>query len=167
MLFAILLAVMAFSTVCMARSGGIQPSALLSASAPTVSDIKWVGKSASLPEDGAVNMVIFWNGVYSSSINALVSAEKMHQKYGPQGLVVLGINDMGEDVSVLSKVVSQKKISFSLGTGVGAVKAAEVYGIRGVPAVILIDRSGRVVYVADGLNYSVESELSSMIEKLL
>lgn len=167
MLFIILLAVMAFPTVCMARSGGIQPSALLSASAPAVSDIKWVGKSASLPEAGKVNMVIFWNGVYSSSINALVSAEKIYQKYGPQGLVVLGINDMGEDISVLLRVVSQKKISFSLGTGNGAAKAAELYGIRGVPAVILIDRGGNVVYVADGLNYSVEAELSSIIEGML
>lgn len=167
MLFIILLAVMAFPTVCMARSGGVQPSALLSASAPAVSDIKWVGKSVSLPEAGKVNMVIFWNGVYSSSINALVSAEKIYQKYGPQGLVVLGINDMGEDISVLLRVVSQKKISFSLGTGNGAVKAAELYGIRGVPAVILIDRGGNVVYVADGLNYSVEAELSSIIEGML
>ena len=167
MLFIILLAVMAFPTVCMARAGGVQPSALLSASAPAVSDIKWVGKSASLPEAGKVNMVIFWNGVYSSSINALVSAEKIYQKYGPQGLVVLGINDMGEDISVLLRVVSQKKISFSLGTGNGAVKAAELYGIRGVPAVILIDRGGNVVYVADGLNYSVEAELSSIIEGML
>lgn len=112
-------------------------------------------------------MVIFWNGVYSSSINALVSAEKIYQKYGPQGLVVLGINDMGEIISVLLRVVSQKKISFSLGTGNGAVKAAELYGIRGVPAVILIDRGGNVVYVADGLNYSVEAELSSIIEGML
>ena len=69
MLFIILLAVMAFPTVCMARSGGVQPSALLSASAPAVSDIKWVGKSASLPEAGKVNMVIFWNGVYLSLIH--------------------------------------------------------------------------------------------------
>ena len=32
---------------------------------------------------------------------------------------------------------------------------------------ILIDRGGNVVYVADGLNYSVEAELSSIIEGML
>ena len=66
MLFIILLAVMAFPTVCMARSEAF--SLLLFQRLSTrCFGHQWVGKSASLPEAGKVNMVIFWNGVYSSS----------------------------------------------------------------------------------------------------
>jgi len=164
-MFLALLVILPIQGVVYAES--FTPVSLMSTVAPAVSNIKWIGENKKFPEPGSVNLVVFWNGVYSSSIKALAFAEKMYQKYSSGGLSVFGINDIDEEISVLFNVVSRKKISFPLGTGLGAVKAAELYEIRGVPAIIIIDKERKVVYASEGWNFEIKTDIETIIEKML
>ena len=99
---------------------------------------------------------------------------KLHEKYGPRGLVVLAVHDAslktldemnGKMGPVLRRVFNGDPPRFPMaldGQGEKGVFAA--YGIEAVPAVILIDQHGRVFR---RYHYAGKPELETDIQSLL
>lgn len=68
--------------------------------------------------------------------------KKIHETYGKRGLIVVNI-DIQESRQKVAKFAADHKLPYRvLLDGDGTVSG--VYGIRGVPAMVLIDRDGRV-----------------------
>ena len=83
-MFLALLVILPIQGVVYAES--FTPVSLMSTVAPAVSNIKWIGENKKFPEPGSVNLVVFWNGVYSSSIKALAFAEKIQEILADENL---------------------------------------------------------------------------------
>lgn len=68
--------------------------------------------------------------------------KKIHETYGKRGLIVVNV-DLQESRQKVAKFAADHKLPYRvLLDGDGTVGG--IYGIRGVPAMVLIDRAGRV-----------------------
>ena len=161
--FLVIVACLAFQVSCF----GADPKDLLNKAAPRITGVDWLSGSQTFPVSNRVNLVVFWNSRYKSSVDALDSMQKLYNTYSARGLVVIGLNDSGEAKSVLSMIEGQKGIKFPLGTGSGATKAAGDYFLKGVPVAFLINKSGNIVHIIEGYTSNFEAELSSRINSLL
>ena len=73
----------------------------------------------------------------------------LQKKYGPQGLVVIGISLDEGDTQVVSDFMRQAGINYRV--VLGNAKVAFLYGgIETIPTTFIIDRAGRVVAVCGG-----------------
>jgi thiol-disulfide isomerase/thioredoxin len=108
---------------------------------------------------GKVVVLNFWGTGCDPSLNGLVSLEKLRARYEPLGVAFLTLHTPGEDERTFRKVLEMKKASLIFAIDRDRKRdaefdpngrAAERYGVRGYPTLVMIDRRGNVAFHSGG-----------------
>jgi peroxiredoxin/outer membrane lipoprotein-sorting protein len=109
---------------------------------------------------GSVVLLNFWASWCGPCRLEMPVIEKLHQQFHAKGLRVFGVND--EDIDTIREYVAEHEYSFP--TLVDAnQQAINLYRIRGIPTMVVIDREGKVAQYRIGL--SRETDLRSWLRK--
>ncbi len=97
---------------------------------------------------GKVVLVDFWATWCGPCVAELPNLLKAYQKYHSRGFEVVGIS-LDHDRQALEKFLQEHKIPWvTLFDDQGIHPMARKYGIRAIPAPILVDRQGKVIHTA-------------------
>ena len=86
--------------------------------------------------------------------------EKLHQQLHGKGLRVFGVND--EEIETIREYVAEHEYSFPTLVDTDQ-QAMNLYRIRGIPTMVVIDREGKIAQYRMGL--SREGDLRSWLRK--
>jgi thiol-disulfide isomerase/thioredoxin/outer membrane lipoprotein-sorting protein len=119
------------------------------------------GKTISLSSfAGKPVLIDFWATWCGSCLDAIPSLEKLYSKTAGQGLVVLGI-DEDEEPQDAADYLAEHKEPWANFHDSGEITKSLPH--EGIPYFVLVDGTGRVVYVSSGFD---ESELIANVAKL-
>ncbi len=148
------------------RFGSVQELGRLKVSAPapdfTLQDL--AGQTVSLSSlRGKVVYIDFWATWCGPCRAALPGLQDLSEKLNDQGLEVVTI-DQGESLDQVRSFVERKKYSFRVLLDPGSA-VGNVYGVRGIPTSVLVDRNGIVQSISIG-NVSTEEELKKQFDRM-
>jgi peroxiredoxin len=145
---------------------------------PALAPGEWVGEAKPVELDklkGKVVLLDFWSAHCGISARQLSHVEELYKKFGPAGLVVIGIHDTGHD-DASSQAVKNQGITFpvmidltkpdsNLRPGQSAPVIGETatrYATDFFPNYFLIDKSGKLSW-----GFSLDPPAEERIEELL
>jgi len=116
---------------------------------------------------GKVIMLNFWATWCPPCRREIPSMESIYQDLGDKGFVVLGVNEFETPDHVFAytgqlSVFPNFPILFDLDS-----KVAELYGVKGLPTTLLINKQGQVVYRAAGGRNFDHPEVRAIMGELL
>ena len=114
---------------------------------------------------GKVVLIDFWATWCAPCVRAIPSIQKLSERYGSEGLVVVGVNqDQAGMRDVVETFVAEHGVTFTqvMDTD-GAI--GEAYGVTGIPTTVLIDREG--VVQSYGVGFSGEEAYDEKIRRVL
>jgi thiol-disulfide isomerase/thioredoxin len=149
---------------------------LIGAEAPAIAAVEYIDIQKTNISDlkGKVIVLDFLAHWCAPCIGSFPELDALEKKYEADGLVVLGITSYygffgsrekvspAEELAELKSLKEKHQVKF--GFIVGPRDNETAYGIAGLPAYGLIDRSGRVRYLEPGVT---RQRLEQMIQKLL
>ncbi|MFO0868693.1 MAG: redoxin family protein [Pirellulales bacterium] len=110
---------------------------------------------------GKVVLVDFWATWCGPCLREMPHVRALYDKFSSRGFDVVGIS-LDQDLEALAEFNNQHKLPWTTLAGEETQALAKRYGVRGIPTMMLVDKSGKVVAVA----HRVE-ELASRLEALL
>jgi len=124
------------------------------------------GDSLQVAEKGAVTLVNVWATWCASCREEMADLDTLHQRFGANGLRVLGVSvDQGNTDKVL-RYVSREGLGFSVAHDpVNSIQ--RVFGVVGVPETYLIDGNGRIVWKTAGNIHGALPAARAAIEQAL
>jgi thiol-disulfide isomerase/thioredoxin len=90
---------------------------------------------------GKVVVVEFWATWCGPCVAGIPHLNKIHEEYGPKGLVLLSFTDQSK--TGIENFMKDKPMKYVLGTG---SELASEYGVRGIPHAFIIGRDGKVAW---------------------
>ena len=90
---------------------------------------------------------------------------KMNQKYGKQGLQILGMSADEDGERVVTSFAAEQHINYPV--ALAGEKAIDAFGVRSVPVMIVIDKKGRVAEVIRGFSDEIADSTEALVKKLL
>lgn len=114
----------------------------------------------------------FWGLRCGPCVKEMPALQKLYEKYGPKGLVVVGVNTDGVDGDFIRKSFVDRAelkaagITFPLVTD-SDFKVADGYELAGAPLNVLIDRKGVIRFRHEGYEPGDEQQYGKLIEKTL
>jgi thiol-disulfide isomerase/thioredoxin len=127
------------------------------------------GKPASFSRlGGRVVLIDFWGSWCTYCVKSMPHLVSLQRRYGPQGLQVVGIayeqGPAGERVTRVREVRDQLGVNYPILMGnIDSCPILEKFGVRHYPTLVLVDRSGRVLWREEG----PEKKHFEQLEKLL
>jgi peroxiredoxin len=109
---------------------------------------------------GQVVLLNFWASWCGPCRLEMPVIEKLHQQFKEKGLRVFGIND--EDIETIREYLNEYEYTFPTLID-KEQEIARLYGIRGIPTMVVIDRKGMISHYRVGL--SREGELRLWLRK--
>jgi thiol-disulfide isomerase/thioredoxin len=94
--------------------------------------------------------------------------QRLHARYGNQGVLVVGTNcsqKRGDSRAVVSRYATRHGYQYPFAYGADAL--SRTLGIQSIPMLVLLDRRGIVRFVQEGLLDNLETVLAKQIEALL
>jgi len=133
--------------------------------APSFSLENLNGNRVSLADQrGKIVLVDFWATWCGPCLKELPHIQQLHEEYRERGLMVLAISTDSQTEKVLP-FVEKEGYTFPVLYADSQVQTA--YGVRGIPAVYLIDRQGFLRFQKVGFGPGGEKILIAEVEKLL
>lgn len=138
--------------------------------APAIEGIEFLGIAKTSLSDlkGKVVLLDFFAHWCPQCIDDFPYTKMLQEKYAAKGLVILGITEYYGFVGAQEKVDERTESSklmelrkqYALNYGFVVVPRANrnLYGISGLPAACLIDRTGRIRYLKQGSSYKEDIE---------
>ena len=119
-------------------------------------------------EGKSVVVVNFWGLRCQNCIEEMPFLERLYNKYGSKGLVILGINTDGVDAKMLERFMPQLPVKVSYPIVIDPEFAlADAFQMMAAPLTVVIAKDGTVRYRHEGYEPSIESKYIEIIEKLL
>ena len=116
----------------------------------------------------SVLVVNFWGLRCQNCIEEMPFLEKLHNKYAPKGLVILGVNTDGVPADLLKRFLPQLPVTLSYPLVVDHdFTLADGFKMTAAPLTVLIARDSSVRYRHEGYDPSNEAEYVRIIEELL
>jgi peroxiredoxin len=109
---------------------------------------------------GNVVLLNFWATWCGPCRLEMPVIEKLHQQFHGKGLRVFGVND--EDIDTIRDYIAEHEYSFPTLLDPEQL-AMNLYRIRGIPTMVVIDREGKISHYRVGL--SRENDLRSWLRK--
>jgi thiol-disulfide isomerase/thioredoxin len=106
-------------------------------------------------------LVDFWATWCGPCLREMPHVQALHEELSESGFDVLAIS-LDEDLEALSKFLEENKVPWTNVIGQQARDIATKYEVRGIPTMMVVDKEGKVVAVAN----KVET-LKPEIKKLL
>ena len=120
------------------------------------------GKPVNLDDfRGKVVYVDFWASWCGPCRHSFPWMNEMHDKYGPQGFAVLGVNldeEASDAAGFLAKVPARFPIVYDK-TG----QTPTAYGVKGMPTSVLVGRDGKVLFQHIGFTKAGSAGLEEAI----
>jgi thiol-disulfide isomerase/thioredoxin len=91
-----------------------------------------------------VVLLDFWATWCAPCKKAMPEIEELHREYGPRGLTVVGIS-IDEDAEAVEKYLRKKPVSYPVALDSKEDPAWYLYSVAAIPAMVLLDREGRIV----------------------
>ena len=136
------------------------------APAPDFTLVDQEGKPVSLSDlRGQVVMINFWASWCGPCREEMPLLEQIHQKYGPLGFTLLGVN-VEENSADASAWLHDRPVSFPIlfdpQNGV-----SKLYDVVAMPSTVLIDRLGNVRYLHHGYQPGYENDYQDQVRALV
>ncbi|MFM7133348.1 MAG: TlpA family protein disulfide reductase, partial [Planctomycetota bacterium] len=91
---------------------------------------------------GKVVLLDFWATWCGPCKAAMPSMQKLHDEYGPKGVVILGVNTWEQKADAAKDYMASKK--FTYGCLLKGDDLAKAYGVTGIPTLVVIGKDGTV-----------------------
>jgi cytochrome c biogenesis protein CcmG, thiol:disulfide interchange protein DsbE len=134
--------------------------------APAFKVVTTSGQAVSLDNyQGYVLVIDFfatWCQPCRMSIPHLV---KMNQKYGKQGLQILGLSADEDGQLAVKSFSAEHHINYPV--ALAGDTLTDEFGVRSVPVMIVIDKKGKVAEVFRGFSDEIAASMESLVKKLL
>lgn len=113
---------------------------------------------------GRVVVIDFWASWCAACRITTPNMNHLHQKFGAQGLTVVGLTDDAEDVAV--KAISKLGIKYPVGAATSSETFSD-YGVRSLPTFFVIDKKGvfREVFVGAQPLEGFEKEITKLLKE--
>jgi len=123
----------------------------------TLTDLS--GKTWTLKDlRGKVVMLNFWATWCPPCRKEMPDLEALYRRFGPQGLVILGISD--EDAAKVQPFTAQQKVTYPILLDPGR-KVNELFQIDGIPKTFIYDREGKIV--AESIDMRTQKQFLGML----
>jgi peroxiredoxin len=123
----------------------------------TLTDLN--GKSWTLKDlKGKVVLLNFWATWCPPCRKEMPDLETLYRRFGPQGLVILGIDD--EEADKVKPFVAQQGITYPVLLDRGR-KVNTLFGIAGIPKTFVYDREGKIV--AQSIDMRTQKQFLEML----
>lgn len=123
----------------------------------TLTDLS--GKTWTLKDlRGKVVLVNFWATWCPPCRKEMPDLETLNQRFGPQGLVILGISD--EDAATVSPFIAEHKVTYPILLDPGR-KVNELFQIEGIPKTFIYGRNGKIV--AQSIDMRTQKQFLEML----
>lgn len=145
-----------------AIDGTMLRARLLGAVAPVIEGTDYINMpKTSLAElNGKVVMLDFFGHWCAPCIASLPSHNELLERYGQQGLVIVGVSAYAgyfgakekippaEELAALENLLKEQNVRY--GFVVGPASIGKAYGVTGLPFIAFIDRNGKVRFIKEG-----------------
>lgn len=146
---------------------GSEPEAALGSKAPdiTVETVAVPTASATLNNRlGKVVLLDFWATWCGPCKQLSPILEELYEKHKGDGLDAMAISNEAREIVAINEKRSPHKMPVFLDPD---DKASKAFGVQGLPTVVVIDRTGTIVYQASGYGETSADEIGTAIEKAL
>jgi peroxiredoxin len=167
----ILLLVAVFAIGCVTTGG--EPELTPASAHPKAPDVTFRfldGTQTKLSDYAGESVVVvnFWGLRCQNCIEEMPFLERLHNKYGSKGLVILGVNTDGVDEKLLLKFMPQLPVKVNYPIVVDPdFTLADAYQMMAAPLTIVVAKDGTVRYRHEGYEPSIEGTYVEIIEDLL
>ena len=112
--------------------------------------------------EGKPVLLVFWNTWCPVCLKELPRVNRLAEKFGPQGLVILAVNTAINDSENKARVYARKygykfPIAFD-----HSFETGQAFGLRGVPTIYLVDAKGIVRYKHSQLPEDMEARFKQL-----
>jgi thiol-disulfide isomerase/thioredoxin len=114
------------------------------------------GFSSDLFKDKLV-LLDFWEVWCGACIISLPKVQVLYEKYKDRGLQVYGIIHEKENLGTAKLITQKRKINLPM--LLGNEQSKKNYSINAVPVYILIDKTGKIIFVTEGYPENLEEEI--------
>ncbi len=124
------------------------------------------GRQVTLSEfrDHKVVVVDFWATWCAPCVMAMPKLQELHDEFKGREVEVLAVN-LGEDPDLVRRFLERKKYTFRVVVDRKRV-IGNRFGVRAIPALVVIDTDGRVGWIRVGYNPDRADELRQVLERL-
>src|SRR6266568_3495949 len=109
---------------------------------------------------GKVVLVNFWATWCPPCRKEMPDLETLYRRFGPQGLVILGISD--EEAAKVKPFIEQQKVTYPVLLDPGR-RVNELFQIEGIPKTFIYDREGKIV--AQSIDMRTQKQFLEMLGK--
>ncbi|MCA9175472.1 MAG: redoxin domain-containing protein [Planctomycetales bacterium] len=99
---------------------------------------------------GKVVIVDFWATWCGPCVREMPNVKAFYQKHHGDGLELVGVS-LDKDLDAVANFVAEKKIPWETLVGDENQDLATKYGVRGIPTLMLVDRTGKIVAAAHNI----------------
>ncbi|MFM7133346.1 MAG: TlpA family protein disulfide reductase [Planctomycetota bacterium] len=114
---------------------------------------------------GKVVLLDFWATWCGPCKAAMPTIQKLHDEYGPKGVVILGVNTWEQKADAAKDYMASKK--FTYGCLLKGDDLAKAYGVSGIPTLVVIGKDGTVALTEVGFSEAGVGSLRKAIDAAL
>jgi thiol-disulfide isomerase/thioredoxin len=142
--------------------------ALIGTEAPAWTAKDFAGADVSLSDfKGRVVVMDFWASWCGPCIAALPAMEQLRQKYEPQGVVFLGMNEERNDAGLAKAKSILEDKGIKIRQIASRKSIAKEYRAFAIPHLVVVDPAGKVSSIESGFGSDTKAKLEAQLDKLM